>query len=186
MVKYILIGLWILGAMWIWRFEHPVPVSVPVGSKPFLAILGETTTTNALVVRVVDGDTLIVRKDGDTQDESVRLLGVNTPETVDPRRPVECFGKQASEHTSALAYGKRVRLESDPQADERDKYGRLLRNVVLSDGTDLNLTLVQEGYAHAYLSFPLHPVRKKMLKDAEARAKIAHLGLWNPVICGSL
>lgn len=133
--------------------------------------------TNAMVERVVDGDTLQVRFDiGDTA--TIRLLGVNTPETVDPRRTVECFGKEASAFTRDQLEGKLIRLDADPQADERDKYGRLLRNLTLEDGTDFNAKLVAEGYAHAYLSFPLDPARKKQLSNLEAAAKEAKKGLW--------
>lgn len=136
--------------------------------------------TNATVIKVIDGDTLEVRFDiGDTA--RVRMLGVNTPETVDPRKPVECFGKEASAFTKSKLEGKLVRLDADPQADERDMYGRLLRNVVLDDGTDFNALLVSEGYAHAYVSFPLDPVRKKQLTDLEAAANAAKKGLWGDV-----
>lgn len=133
--------------------------------------------TNAIVERVVDGDTLQVRFDvGETA--TIRLLGVNTPETVDPRKTVECFGKEASAFSHDQLEGKLVRLDADPKADERDKYGRLLRNLTLENGTDFNAKLVAEGYAHAYLSFPLDPVRKKQLSDLEAAAKEAKKGLW--------
>ena len=136
--------------------------------------------TNATVTKVVDGDTIDVRFDiGDVA--RVRLLGVNTPETVDPRKPVECFGKEASAFTKSTLEGKLVRLDADPQADERDVYGRLLRNVTLADGTDVNALLVQQGYAYAYLSFPLDPTRKKQLSDLEKEAKEAKRGLWGEV-----
>lgn len=133
--------------------------------------------TNATVTNVVDGDTLDVTFDiGNTA--RIRMLGVNTPETVDPRRAVECFGKEASAFTKSALEGKLVRLEADPQADERDVYGRLLRNVTLEDGTDFNAKLVSEGYAYAYLSFPLDPARKKQLNDLQTAAKEAKKGLW--------
>jgi micrococcal nuclease len=133
--------------------------------------------TNATVTKVVDGDTIDVRFDiGDVA--RVRLLGVNTPETVDPRKPVECFGKEASAFTKGLLEGKQIRLDADPQADERDVYGRLLRNVITEDGSDVNMLLVQQGYAYAYLSFPLDPARKKQLSDVEKEAKEAKRGLW--------
>ena len=144
----------------------------------------EATTTNALVIHAVDGDTLTVRRDGDAEDVKVRMLGVDTPETVDPRRPVQCFGKEASAFTASLVDGKRVRLDADPLADEVDKYGRLLRNVVLEDGRDVNALLIQEGYAYAYLSFPLDPVRKTRLKRLQSEAEAAKRGLWSPETCG--
>ncbi len=142
------------------------------------------TSTNALVNRAVDGDTLEVVLDGTTEKVKVRLLGVDTPESVDPRKTVQCFGKEASKHTAELVNGKRVRLDIDPKADEVDKYGRLLRNVVLSDGTDLNAELVADGFAHAYLSFPLTKQRKLELTRLQAEAKAALRGFWSPDTCG--
>lgn len=138
---------------------------------------------NAKVVKVVDGDTLEAKLDGEDRVYKIRLLGINTPETVDPRRPVECFGKEASNKMKDLATDKRIRLEADPQADERDKYGRLLRNAYLEDGTDVNAYMVCEGYAYAYLSYPLNAKRKKELKKLQEDAKIAKRGLWNPESC---
>lgn len=141
------------------------------------------TTTNAFVIRAVDGDTLAVKLDGDDRELKVRLLGVDTPETVDPRKAVQCFGKEASAFTKSLVEGKRVRLDPDPLADEVDKYGRLLRNVILEDGRDVNALLIQEGYAYAYLSFPLNPIRKAELKRLQSEAEAAKRGLWAPEGC---
>lgn len=142
-----------------------------------------TVEANATVVRVVDGDTFIAKLDAEPGEFTIRMLGVNTPETVDPRKPVECFGKQASDHLKAQIDGKRVRLEGDPKADERDKYGRLLRNVYLEDGTDINAGLVRDGYAYAYLSFPLTPARKQELKTLQEIARALSSGVWSPNVC---
>lgn len=138
---------------------------------------------NATVLRTVDGDTFVATLDGEDGEWKIRMLGIDTPETVDPRRPVACFGKEASKKLAELLTGKRVRLESDPQADERDKYDRLLKNVILEDGTDVNALMVREGFAHAYLSFPLNPARKRELKGLEALAKAASAGLWSNNAC---
>jgi micrococcal nuclease len=162
--------------------DEPVASSSSVVSIP-VATSTPTIQTNALVVRTVDGDTIEVRIDGEAQDQRVRLLGINTPETVDPRRPVQCFGKAASEYLKTLLEGKRVLLKPDVLADERDKYNRLLRNVILEDGTDVNALMVREGYASAYLSFPLDPARKRELKDLEKDAKLKENGLWSPNTC---
>lgn len=144
---------------------------------------GPTTSTNARVTRVVDGDTFVFVADGSTGEEKVRMLGINTPESVDPRRSVQCFGREASAFAKRLLEGRRVRLEEDVQADNIDKYGRFLRNVILEDGRDVNLFLVQEGYAQAYLSFPLSKTRKAQIRQAEAQAKAEEKGLWNPNAC---
>lgn len=154
--------------------------TVPVAS---IETSSSTHATNAMVVRVIDGDTLEVLEDGQAKPATVRLLGVNTPETVDPRRPVQCYGKEASAFVHALLEGKRIDIRSDPQADERDAYGRLLRNVILEDGRDVNAMLVREGYAYAYLSFPLTPARKREMKQLEIDARTAQRGLWSPDTC---
>jgi len=142
-----------------------------------------STNTNAFIVHAVDGDTLLARLDAEPGDVRIRLLGINTPETVDPRKPVECFGKEASAIMHNLVDGKRVLLVADVQADERDKYDRLLRNVHLDDGTDVNAMMVRDGYAYAYLSFPLNPLRKRELKKMQEDAKLSGRGLWNPNTC---
>lgn len=142
-----------------------------------------TVQTNATVIRVVDGDTFEAALDAEPGEWKIRLLGVDTPETVDPRKPVQCMGKEASDFAKQMLDGKRVRLDADPQADERDKYGRLLRNVLLEDGTDVNALLVRAGYAHAYLSFPLTPARKVELRDLQEQAKADSVGLWDPAVC---
>lgn len=142
--------------------------------------------TNALVVRVVDGDTLVVELDSEpSREQKVRLLGVNTPETVDPRRAVECFGQEASSFAKTILAGQRVRLEADPEADEVDKYGRLLRNLYMEDGLDFNATLVVRGFANAYLSFPLNEERKIQLRRLEKQAEQAGAGLWSDQACVS-
>lgn len=141
------------------------------------------TSTNALVIRAVDGDTLVAKLDGSTDEVKIRLLGVNTPESVDPRRPVQCFGKEASKFAAATIEGRRARLEPDLQADEIDKYGRLLRNVILEDGTDFNAQLIKQGYAYAYLDFPMNKTRKVQLKNFQDEAERQQLGLWNPETC---
>lgn len=144
-----------------------------------------TTTTNAIITRTVDGDTVEAKMDsGD--EVKIRLLGINTPESVDPRRPVECFGKEASKYMKDLAEGKRVRLEADIQADDIDKYGRLLRNIILGDGTDINVQMVRDGYAYAYTEFPLNKNRKAELIRLEQEARTAERGLWNPETCAGL
>lgn len=156
---------------------------VATGTTKFRSTTSTIIVANATVVRVVDGDTIDVHIDGQDHDEKVRFLGVNTPETVDPRRAVQCFGKQASNFTKELLTGKRVRLDPDAQADERDKYQRLLRNIVLLDGTDVNASLVRSGYAYAYVSFPLNKERKKQLLRLQSEAEAMKRGLWADDTC---
>lgn len=130
----------------------------------------------ARVVRVVDGDTIVVSLAG--REERVRYIGVDTPETVKPGAPVECFGKKASARNKALLPpGTRVRLTRD--AEERDRYGRLLAYVYRAqDGLFVNASLVLDGYATP-LSIPPN-VRHAAQFSAEAvEARRAGRGLWN-------
>ena len=133
------------------------------------------TNQTVQVSRVVDGDTIVLA-DG----RKVRYIGINTPETVDPRRPVQCFGTEASAFNHTLVAGKTVRLEKD--ISETDKYGRLLRFVYLEDGTLVNETLVREGYASAS-AFPPDITKQDLFFAAEREARAAHAGLWNPETC---
>ncbi|MFY9331294.1 MAG: thermonuclease family protein [Candidatus Nanopelagicales bacterium] len=105
------------------------------------------------VVRVVDGDTVRVLVDGTAEDVSVRLIGIDTPETVAPGKPVECFGPEASAFAESLLAGARVQIELDPSQGETDRFGRLLGYVWIDNGSDLqlfNLAAVREGYAIEY------------------------------------
>ncbi len=126
----------------------------------------------ALVVRVVDGDTIQVRLSG--KEVTVRYIGINTPESVDPRRPAERFGKEAADRNRQLVQGKLVQLERD--VSETDRFGRLLRYVWL-DGTLVNAVLVQEGYARA-VSYPPDVKYQERLREAERYARASKRGLW--------
>ena len=130
----------------------------------------------AVVTRVVDGDTLRVRL-GRT-DERVRLIGIDTPESVKPGTPVECFAKEASAHTAELVPpGTAVRLVRDVEA--RDRYGRLLAYVYRSsDGLFVNLALARDGYA-APLTIPPNVAHAEEVAAASGRARQAGRGLWS-------
>jgi micrococcal nuclease len=133
----------------------------------------------ATVERAIDGDTIDVRISGRT--ERVRLLGIDTPETKDPRRPVQCYGKEASAHTEALLpAGTRVRLVRD--VESRDKYGRLLAYVYrLPDGLFVNLDLAKGGFA-ALLTYPPNVAHAGELRAAVDQARARGSGLWGT--CG--
>jgi micrococcal nuclease len=110
----------------------------------------------------------------DGSEERIRLIGIDTPETVDPRRPVQCFGERASDRTREIVAGRVVALEKD--VSETDRYGRLLRYVWV-DGRMLNARLVEEGYASASRYPP--DVKHAALFDAlQAEAREAGRGLW--------
>jgi len=131
------------------------------------------------VVRVVDGDTLVVSPNpnpASSEGDRVRLIGVDTPESVAPNRPVERFGKEASEFTRRLAEGRRVRLVFDP-AQTQDRYGRTLAYVYLEDGTFLNAEIIRQGYGFAYTRFPFAYLEEFRALEREARD--ARRGLWS-------
>ncbi len=126
-------------------------------------------TESAIVTRVIDGDTIQI-----STGEKVRLIGIDTPETVDPRKGVQCFGKKASEHTKELLLNKEVTLKKD--ISNTDRYGRLLRYVYIGD-TFINEQLVREGYAKAY-SYPPDIRYQEVFLQAEHEAQEKKLGLW--------
>ena len=110
--------------------------------------------------------------------ERVRLIGVDTPETKDPRKPVQYFGKEASAFTGKFIEQKRVRLEFDQT--RLDRYSRTLAYVFREDdGAFLNLELVRQGYAHALTKYPFRRMEEFRAAEKEAREK--QRGMWAPV-----
>jgi micrococcal nuclease len=133
------------------------------------------------VLRVIDGDTIEVNSNG--VSEKVRLIGVNTPETVDPRRKVECFGIEASRFVAGILAGTSVSLEADASQGDRDRYGRLLRYVYLPDGTLFNRVIIAEGYGYEYTyNIPYRYMNE--FKDTERTAQKLEKGLWAEGVCG--
>lgn len=127
------------------------------------------------VMRVIDGDTIEVANGSSV--EKIRYIGIDAPETVDPRKPAQCFGREASERNKELVLGKLVRLEND--VSDRDKYGRFLRYVYLVDepGVSVNLELVSEGYAKAFI-YPPDIEYVGLFINTERKAREMDLGLW--------
>jgi len=122
-----------------------------------------------LCTRVVDGDTIVLDR-----NEKVRLIGVDTPETKDPRKPVQYYGKEAYEFTRSLVEGKKARLEYDQT--RVDKYQRTLAYVYLEDGTFLNAEIIKQGYGFAYTRFPFKFLEEFRKYEKEAREN--ERGLW--------
>jgi micrococcal nuclease len=125
------------------------------------------------VKRVIDGDTILL-----SNGETVRLIGVDTPETKHPDKPVEYFGEEAYRFTKKMVEGNMVRLEFDWQ--ERDRYGRLLAYVYLLDGTFLNAEIIKQGYGFAYTKYPFKYLDE--YRDHEREARENNRGLWNKEI----
>ena len=131
------------------------------------------------VTKVIDGDTIVIEKGG--AKETVRLIGLDTPETVDPRSPVQCFGKAASDEAKRMLTGKRVRLEMDASQDERDKYGRLLAYVYVDDVL-FNQYMIVNGFGHEY-TYNIPYKYQKEFKGAESVARAQKRGLWADDVC---
>ena len=131
----------------------------------------EQTLEKSKVIRIVDGDTIEIES-----GQKVRYIGIDTPETVDPRRSPECFGKQASQYNQQLVEGKEIYLEKD--VSETDKYGRLLRYIYLQpEDISINEQLVKDGYAVAS-SYPPDVKYQEKFKLAEEEARNNKRGLW--------
>lgn len=133
------------------------------------SLLAPAVSSAQVVQRVIDGDTIIVDGIG-----RVRLIGVDTPESVDPRRPVEYFAKEAARFTQQLVEGKRVRLEYD--GPRTDRYDRTLAYVFLEDGTLVNAEIIRQGYGFAYTAFPFRYLDQFRRLEREARE--SGRGLW--------
>lgn len=164
------------------------------------------TTVNSVsdiwmyVVKVVDGDTITVQKgiDDINLKQTIRLIGINTPETVDPRKKVECFGREASAKAKELLLGKMVRLEYDKTQDTKDKYGRGLAYVyvkALEDNSSIsanskdtevffNKYMIVSGYAYEYTYDKPYKYQKEF-REAQRNAQAGRLGLWAEDACAS-
>jgi len=157
-----LVAAFAVAALSIWRPDLPDAGSGPV------------PTADGTVTRVVDGDTIHVAVDG--HDESVRYIGVDTPESVKPGTPVQCFAKAASAANHRLVDGRRVRLEYD--AERRDRYGRLLAYVYRAgDGVFVNAALVRDGYART-LTIPPNVRFAERFGALAREAREQRRGLW--------
>jgi micrococcal nuclease len=168
-----------------WVFSYVSRLKIPAISAPSIfnilpstlstssSNLSDKNDTSALVVRVIDGDTIEL-EDG----QHVRYIGMNTPEITDKRKIVQCFSKEASVKNTELVLNKQVRLEKD--ISETDKYGRLLRYVYIGD-IFVNDFLVREGYAHSS-SYPPDIKYRDRFRLSEQYARAANIGLWSS--CG--
>lgn len=142
--------------------------------EPPAEIVGKVSPGYYRVMKVEDGDTITVDMDG--TPERIRFIGVDTPETKDPRKPVQCFGQAASVFTKQLIGNQNVRLESDVLSDNRDRYNRLLRYIYLPDGRLVQAEIIKQGYGFAYTSFPFSKMDDFRAYQVEARNN--NRGLW--------
>lgn len=155
-------------------------IEAPPTSAPMVPSTSRIPGDLVNVVSVTDGDTIKVQIG--TQTKTIRFIGIDTPETKDPRKPVQCFGQEASNKMKELVENKQVIIESDTSQGELDKYGRLLRYVFLPDGTNVNLKMISDGYAHEY-TYNLPYKYQSEFKAAQKDADINNRGLWAPTTC---
>lgn len=141
-------------------FLQKKPKEIPIQTIPKMA------TQSAIVTRVFDGDTIEINN-----QEKVRYIGINTPETEEN----SCFAEEAKQYNASLVLGKTVYLE--PDTTNTDRYGRMLRYVYTTEGTFINKTLIQEGFARVFTVEP-NTRYKDMLLKTETQAKQEQKGLW--------
>lgn len=133
------------------------------------------------VLRVVDGDAIHIDYNG--KDEKVRFIGLDTPETKDPRKPIQCFGREATVKMTELAENKNVRLEFDKTQGERDKYGRILAFVYSKDSKNLAYEMIRQGYGNEY-TYNSNPYKyQNEFKEAARKAREENKGLWTENTC---
>ncbi len=131
------------------------------------------------VISILDGDTFKVQvNEKETKEITVRMLGIDTPETVDPRKPAQCYGREASNETRSLLSGQKVQLKLNPTREVRDKFGRYLAYVYREDGLFVNGYLLKEGFAREYTygkAYEMQREFRKLEREAEKQDK----GLWS-------
>lgn len=147
-------------------------------ADPVPALAASPPPERVLVTDVIDGDTVKVLRG--RRQETVRLIGVDTPETGRPGTPVQFYGPEASLYTRRALIEKRVRLEFEPwdrPGGGTDTYGRVLAYVFTDDGRNFNLELIEQGYGRAYTRYPFR--YERAFREAEQTARAARRGIWN-------
>ena len=132
------------------------------------------------VIKVVDGDTIWVDNNGKRQ--KIRMIVLDTPESVDPRKPLQCFALEASAQAKTILGGQSVYLETDPSQDSVDRFGRTLAYVWTESGRLFNLDMIADGYAFEY-TYDLPYRYQADFKAAEADARTHERGLWSSTAC---
>lgn len=153
---------------------------------------------NYKIVKIVDGDTLEVKRldgkdiDGLGKIVKVRLIGINSPESVDPRRPVECFGVEAGEYLKKISLGRIAALEFDESQAKIDEYGRILAYVFIKNSgvypnniSLLNEEMIKNGYAYEYTYSTPYKYQNEF-KYFQELARRDYLGLWSTLTCDGL
>ena len=173
-LKKVLLSLMVLGSIWFGMTENNL-------KNQILTLLKPATTTNPdslngyKIVSLSDGDTIDVDMNGKT--ETIRFLGIDTPETHHPDKGAQCFGPEASAKTKELLDSGRVKLAADSKAKNRDKYGRLLRYVYTENGQNVEEVLLKGGYAFVFRGENFD--NKSNYLKLEKNAKQSGAGLWS-------
>ena len=151
----------------------------PLTAPPNPAHAAEAVSaTGGVVDRVIDGDTVDVRLSTGDDPVRVRILGIDTPETVNPDAPVQCWGPEASAWAHQQLDGTTITVNADPMADDTDRYGRLLRYVLLPDGSNYSVRAAETGMARAYIYQGQHLTEAANITAAQALAQSTGAGLW--------
>jgi endonuclease YncB( thermonuclease family) len=158
-------------------------IIAPVPLPP--SATADSVDATAVVLEVVDGDTIDIR-DEIRGHLRVRVLGIDTPETVKPGYPVDCWGPQATQFASSTLLGQRVAVVTDPTQDRTDRYGRTLAYLVRPDGWDYSVEAARAGAARSYVYGGVPVTRHSAIAAAEQEAKDALRGLWGPACNGDI
>jgi len=182
------------GVPWNERHCHGgTPTPVPPTNPPTPRVAPPTNELNiasAIVTEVIDGDTVRVRL-SDGTIEKIRIIGMDTPESKDPRKPVECFAHEATEHLRALlqSVGDSASLTRDVISGNRDTYQRLLRHIYIEPSgkaaIDIAERMIRDGYAYAYTKYPFEQGKMERYVQTQKEARENGRGLWAPGVCES-
>jgi endonuclease YncB( thermonuclease family) len=170
-----------IGIILYYQYKEKLPVSKVLSSQNSITAISTSSAILYPVTKVVDGDTLKIRMDG--KEETVRLLGADTPEFDTAKSQTQCYAQKAFEETKSLVQGLPVSLEVDPTQGERDTYGRLLAYVHLQDGVNVSEYLIRNGFAREY-TFMNNPHRyQTQFREREKQAQEEKRGLWSEGGC---
>lgn len=180
LLKRVLVLIWlVIGIVGSLISSEKLKQETPASGQVLSQESANANTDLYEVTKIVDGDTIRVKKN--EQEVKVRLIGIDTPETVDPRKEVECYGVEAKEYLGKLLSGKSVKIETDPSQDTYDKYGRLLGYVYLNEEL-VNLKMIEGGYAHEY-TYDLPYKFQAEFRSGEKVARENAIGLWSSATC---
>lgn len=172
MVILLLLGVTVISFS-LYFLEHPITLQT-IEERQKESKIATVSGQLVRVEQVIDGDTITVMIDG--KKTPVRFIGVNAPETYQGKKS-ECFAEESFQYVKNRIEGVDVSLVADGTQENKDKYERLLRYVMLSDGTNFNLELIQKGYAREY-TYKIPYQQQQEFRSAQIVAKASAIGLW--------